>query len=265
MRRHWPFFLALLVIAALFIGAEERFSNSFGQCVGEWTENAGQAKPNQNGFNITVIIESRAICTVRLIDKHSGFFAAIAAFIIAWFTWTLKGSTDNLWSTTNDTLAHAEKTAVRQLRAYVYLEISGRRYPPPPKVADRYSISLALKNSGSTWARHVQVRHGRIIDPTEPDPFAAMKWDEITPHPVLIGPGQEIGMQFGDLFGQQLHDILINKRRVFFVAWVTYFDTLSEPPITRQTQLFRQLNVDEEGGVSFSWMPIHNCADEDCL
>jgi len=39
---------------------------------------------------------------------------------------------------------------------------------------------------------------------------------------------------------------------------------LSEPPVTRQTQLFRQFNADAEGGVSFAWMPTHNCADEDC-
>ena len=214
MRRNWPFYLTVLVLAALFILAEEEFSRAFGQCVAEWTQNDGKAATNPKGLNIAGFLESRAICTVHLIDKHNGFFAAIAAFIIAWFTWTLKESTDTLWSVTNDTLVHSQKTAERQLRAYVYLEVSGRKYPPPPKVPDRYSVSLVVKNSGVTWARNVRIKHLRAVDP-DGDAFEAAKWDDINPRPILIGPNQEVQMQFGDLSGDELQDIDENHEGLF--------------------------------------------------
>jgi hypothetical protein len=162
------------------------------------------------------------------------------------------------------TISVMKDTAEGQMRAYVYLEVAGRAYPPPPKIPDRYSITLTIKNSGSTWARNVRIKHVMAVDPKEDDVFSAVKWDEIKPHPILIGPGQETSMQFGDLSGEDLRDIIASKRRVFFLARVAYEDTLSDPPITRQTQLFRQFNADEEGGVSFAWMPTHNCADDDC-
>jgi hypothetical protein len=122
---------------------------------------------------------------------------------------------------------------------------------------------LVIKNSGATWARNVKVRLARITDPNG-EPFAKVGWNEMDPKPILIGPGQETNMQFGDLSAAELRDILENKRQVFFMAWVTYEDILADPPVVRQTQLFRKFSVDGEGGSSFAWMPTHNCADEDC-
>jgi hypothetical protein len=40
------------------------------------------------------------------------------------------------------TIGVMKDTAERQLRAYVYLEVTGRAYPPPPKILDRCSITL---------------------------------------------------------------------------------------------------------------------------
>jgi hypothetical protein len=165
--------------------------------------------------------------------------------------------------TARDTLKVMQDTAERQLRAYVYLDVLGRPYPPPPKVPDRYSVALVIKNSGSTWARNVRVRHVKSVDPTASDAFD-IKWEDIESHPILIGPNQEINMQFGDLTSAELRDIVDAKRRVFFLAWITYEDVLTDPPVTRQTQLFRQFNADDEGGASFAWMSTHNCADDDC-
>ncbi len=123
---------------------------------------------------------------------------------------------------------------------------------------------MTVKNSGSTWARNLKVKHGMVVDPKIDDPFAVLEWDKITANPIILGPGQEIGMQFGELSGGELQNIIIDNRKVFFVAWITYEDVLSDPPILRQTQLSRRFNADAEGGVSFSWMPTHNCADDDC-
>lgn len=96
-------------------------------------------------------------------------------------------------------------------------EVEGFGYPPPPKVPDRYSVSLVIKNSGNTWARNVRIKHVTFADPVG-DPWNATKWEAIKPHPILIGPNQETGMQFGDLSGEDLRDIIANKRRIFYLA-----------------------------------------------
>lgn len=165
---------------------------------------------------------------------------------------------------TNKAVALSAKIAERQLRAYVYLEVSGRPYPPPPKEPNRWAVSLNIKNGGSTWARNVRIKHAMVADPKTADPFDGVDWNKIKPNPLVLGPNQETAMQFGDLNGPELLDIIKNSRKIYYVAWITYEDVLSEPPITRQTQLSRRLNADTEGGVSFSWLETHNCADDDC-
>ena len=42
-----------------------------------------------------------------------------------------------------------------------------------------------------------------------------------------------------------------------------YEDRLSPSVINRQTDLSCRLNADLEGGVSFTYLPTHNCADDD--
>jgi hypothetical protein len=244
----------LILIAAWGTSALPHYVND---CTYDQEAHAKKCAPNH-----IVLVALRRIS--EFIEDYDKIIVALTGAAVAAFTGTLWWSTRKLWRVTNATLQHSERTAERQLRAYVYLEVTGRAYPPAPKTPDRYSVLLMIRNSGATWARNVRVRHVMGVDPEQDDPFAAVKWDEIKPHPILIGPGQETSMQFGDLSGADLRDIIENKRRVFFMAWITYEDILASPPIVRQTQLFRRFNADEEGGVSFAWMPIHNCADEDC-
>jgi hypothetical protein len=75
--------------------------------------------------------------------------SAIATIFIALFTLTLKRSTDNLWEITNNTLKHSEKTAERQLRAYVFpIEAELKKLS-----ADEFpELEISIENSGQTPA-----------------------------------------------------------------------------------------------------------------
>ena len=66
------------------------------------------------------------ICSLRLVDRHNGFFAAVAAFIIAAFTFTLWQSTEKLWRASEDQLEHtkseAMSAAMKRLKEEVRLQ-----------------------------------------------------------------------------------------------------------------------------------------------
>jgi hypothetical protein len=258
LAKHWRLvaFAALAVI--VFVAWETSLIPHYvNDCTYQYETYTKKCAPN----HIVLVLWRHISEFIEHFDKIIGALSGVA---VAAFTGTLWWSTRKMWRVTNATLAHAEKTSDRQLRAYVYLEVVGRKYPPPPKISNRYAISLMVKNSGSTWARNLRVRHAMVVDPKTDEPFDFVNWDEIKPSPMVLGPGQEIGMQYRDISGDELQEIIENKRRIFFVAWVTYEDVLSDPPIMRQTQLSRRFNADEEGGVSYSWIPSHNCADDDC-
>jgi hypothetical protein len=162
------------------------------------------------------------------------------------------------------TIGVMKDTAEKQLRAYVYLEITTRPYPPPPKTPDRISVSLKITNGGVTWANNLRTKHGMVVDPKTPDPFDSFRWDTVVSYPLVLGPGQFLDLQFPDVHGVDLPDIVQRNRRIFFVAWVTYEDALTGKVAKRQTQLLREFTADAEGGVSFSYFPTHNCADDAC-
>jgi hypothetical protein len=128
LKRYWPFLFVVSVLGVLFIWAEEKYSHSFGKCIGEWADHGGKTEPNKDRFVIAKVVGGHALCAIEAIDRHNGFFAAIAAFIIAWFTWSLRQSTEKMWGETKKAAdaADASAKAVSIVeRAYVYPIITG--------------------------------------------------------------------------------------------------------------------------------------------
>ena len=78
------------------------------------------------------------------------------------FTFFLFLATVALWRATRDLVDDAKETSERQLRAYVYLEMSAFQWPFPPKNSDRWGIVVKITNSGQTWARNVVIRRAKI-------------------------------------------------------------------------------------------------------
>lgn len=163
-KRYWLFFVAVLVIITVFVLAEEQFVGSFRQCLSDWTGNSGKQETNEKSFSIAISVESRAVCTVRLIDRHNGLFAAVAAFIIAWFTYTLDRSSSQLWRIEGRNFREAQRAFVFldgfnvQLTTAVDSNIPGRDFswlPPryqqdPGLYITRFAVQPRWKNGGST-------------------------------------------------------------------------------------------------------------------
>ena len=192
--------------------------------------------------------------------------SAIATIFIAWFTYTLKRSTDNLWGVTDKTLRHAERTTQSELRAYVYIVMTTVGYPFPPQVPQFIGIGFKITNSGQTWARNLVVRKERIDREfgVEYDPWDRVNWDEMKTQSMVLGPGQTIGMQLTDHPITVIPEVANQTIGWDYAVWVTYEDTVTDPPIPRQTQSLVRLGADHHGGTSFQMLPGHNCADDDC-
>ena len=93
---------------------------------------------------------------VDLAERRDKAFVAISTIFIALFTIVLAFATLFLLFSTRNLVADAKQTANRQLRAYVYMNVSARIYPTPPEnfsiIALGVQFSLTIKNSGQTWA-----------------------------------------------------------------------------------------------------------------
>jgi len=162
-------------------------------------------------------------------------------------------------------LRHARKTVEKELRAYVHLETIIKEYRAPNMpTPDRYTVSLRITNAGKTWARNLKFHTDTVRNPTTADPFDSIQWNPNEAAPLALGPGQSWCVQFRDVQFSELLSIASGGLKVFYVAWVTYEDTVSSPPGRWQTQLSQEIIAGFEGDISYRWMPTHNCADEDC-
>ncbi|MGP0089478.1 MAG: hypothetical protein ACLPKB_05900 [Xanthobacteraceae bacterium] len=192
-------------------------------------------------------------------DKHWLEYA-IFVFVVLTAAGTIGAAyyARNQWLTADDT----EK---RENRAYVYLEIQVISYPPGD-APNRYAISLKVTNSGKTWARKLFIDK-QVVSPSTAEPFDALtKVRHPVSEPMVLGPGQNITLQFGEVPFTDLLDISLGRKTFDYVALVTYEDVINSPPIKWQTQLSQRLNADIEGKghISFAYRTTHNCADYDC-
>jgi hypothetical protein len=84
-----PTLLFALVILGLFVFAENQLAPAFQSCLSQEISERTPDGVKSDGELIRVEVESQAVCSLRLLDGHSGFFAAVAAFVIALLTFTL--------------------------------------------------------------------------------------------------------------------------------------------------------------------------------
>jgi len=191
LKKYGPFWGALLALVALFIFAENALAPNFQSCVSQHPASHGNEKTQQKGRIVFKIVIAESVCTLQLIDRHNGFFAALAAFAIAGFTFTLWRSTDKLWRAGQDQLRHAKEeafatamsrlkeesrlqeqtgialqsvqaaqtsneimrlSAERQLRAYIFVDEA--KFERDSE--ERWAIHITLKNSGQTPAYDVK-------------------------------------------------------------------------------------------------------------
>jgi hypothetical protein len=185
------------------------------------------------------------------VETKDKLVAGVSAIFIAAFTVILAVATGFLYYATRDLVKGNARNSLAEASS-----------------AAREVESLCdvtIVNSGKSWARNLQIRMKRVENPSG-DPFDVAALEKTKTARMVLGPGQQYDLQFEDVWLTELPDIKSGARKIFYVAWITYEDALSDPPVLRQTQLSRQLAADLEGigHVAFSWMDTHNCADDDC-
>jgi hypothetical protein len=169
LRRYLLFFGACLIGLVIFLWAENEFSKSFQDCITEYSSGQASKDSNKQRFNVAIFVKAQSICTVRLVDKHNGFFAAIAAFIVAWFTFSLRQSTDELWKAGERNFREAQ-------RAFVFIDgftpeittaadIGTKPEDLPERYRSRphlymhcFAVVPRWKNSGNTPTRNMKMQ-----------------------------------------------------------------------------------------------------------
>ncbi|MGD0189326.1 MAG: hypothetical protein ABSD74_01155 [Rhizomicrobium sp.] len=181
--------------------------------------------------------------------------------LLTLFTGGLFWYTAKLWRSTTKLIGEERSASERELRAYVHIRIYAVPYPKNNPTL--YSVRLAVTNGGKTWARNLRMEKAVVTDFTG-DPFDRLKADRDTLPPLVLGPGQSLKLQFTDIPFAVRDAIHTGAATVDLVVWATYEDTLSSPPVLRQTQVSQRVNIDAGGGISLTYRDTHNCVDGDC-
>lgn len=79
---------------------------------------------------------------------------------------------------------------------------------------------------------------------------------------MVLGPSQSLELQLTEIWLRDIPDIVDGKTGFDFAVWLTYQDTFTEHK--HQTQLVQRFAADKDGGTSFAYYGVHNCADDDC-
>ena len=214
------------------------------------------------------------------IDEHNGIFTAIATVFIAFFTFSLKSSTDKLWDAAKEQSAHMERALSSTERAFVFvrMQLGIRIYN-----TDTWQFRVVWENSGSTPTRNMRSRTQCEIRDTElPDDFD-FDYSPTKFHAAFIGPRMTIeGGLVPDppLTDTQLIEVRDKKKFLYIWGVARYFDVFSA---TREHVTRFCYKIDVHGDVDrvgrieqgdkgpihaiegrFSLHPIGNCADEEC-
>ena len=95
-RKLWKLGLWIAASVAILIAGENIISPDFNRCLKqEGAENTAKSDQEKRS-EIILIPSSQSICLLRSVDKHNGFFSLFAAIAVAFFTYTLWGSTNTL-------------------------------------------------------------------------------------------------------------------------------------------------------------------------
>jgi hypothetical protein len=118
LRKHSKlWFLAILTVAVA--AAVVWFSDAFQQCMNESYYESTDYEPEKGIAQILTTLRWTKVCTGEFLKEDGEAITAFFTLVVGLFTAALWRSTHALWDVTNSTLRHSERTAIRELRAYV--------------------------------------------------------------------------------------------------------------------------------------------------
>jgi hypothetical protein len=249
-------FLVWAILAVLFLAIFAfvlKQSESYGTCVHEKKAYYAQEQFQENDWRFVSVMDRRSrayiTCFWEFAEDNDGAFVAIGTIFLALFTLAL-------WVATRALVRGAENTAVRQLRAYVFVR--------PDQVhvnLEKSEIGIQYEkiNAGQTPAYDViNIGEMRIMPWPLPDDFAVIPIDEKDANKhrdAPIGPKRrgmfsEATMEYSPLKGNERYYLLViiryrdafNRRRTTRFCCSTDISELlagARPGVDRKTEAQR--------------------------
>jgi hypothetical protein len=162
LRNSLIFLISFCLAITIFVWAENQFAPSFQACIGQNASEQGGENAKNIGNGIASIAKSQAICSLRLIDRHNGFFAALAALVVAAFTFTLWIATSKQAGLTFESLKLAREEFAAINRPEIGIHSIEVRHIPSEK-GDCLGASILCFNRGRTAAKKIEVRGDILI------------------------------------------------------------------------------------------------------
>lgn len=213
MRRYLPTVGACAVLLVVLLLFENLAAQTFQSCVSQRYTDYGPYNPHDYGKVVGVFLGSQGVCSFRFIGLHEGAFAALAAFVVAGFTFALWDSTEKLWSEANRQRREARNSArinavaaraalrnaeaiERQLRAWVSLAVDLESCKRTNDFA-HIGLNVRLANLGSTPALRVGISLGCAVKPGTVSNYGTLPTPQknLYPAPSLM-PGGETSQSF---------------------------------------------------------------------
>jgi hypothetical protein len=156
LRENKRFLLASLVGLVLFLTFENLFVSSFQECVGPDTTENGTNYTDQNSRIISAFVTRQVPCTVDLFDDHAGLLAAIAGFIVAWFTYTLWAAAIEQGKTSQESINLARKAMITAERPWIQISTQVLSPLTWENGGCHLVVLFSLTNIGKTPAKAVR-------------------------------------------------------------------------------------------------------------
>jgi hypothetical protein len=171
-------------------------------------------------------VVSFAFREIRMhLDIVSALITAVATAFIARYTFTLKRSTDNLWTSAKEQLDLAREEFISTHRPKIIIHaIDVKRFPngTNPEVADKVDglgAILLCVNKGRSRAVNVEIRATTMASKSIPD---AKIQRPIVKTVDCLESGIKIWTEVDT--GRSIQEIVAFKQPIFFVGTIGYFD-----------------------------------------
>lgn len=279
LKKHWrSWFLAILIVAV--VAAIVLFSDAFQQCMNKSYYESSDYEPEKGVAKIFATFRLTKVCTGEFLKVDGEAITAFFTLVVGLFTAALWRSTRALWQVNTDALNHSERTAIRELRAYVSVkELSMQPFRGPNMLSiqspnsfiegpiQSYRISAVLENGGQTPTRkaYVGINHA-LRDAELPGNF---DFPDGMTEPAAIGAKGIFGTPGVFVPMADVQQVSAKTKKLYIWGWIDYDDVFDDTSRHR-TEFCFDVTADEmpDRGQTYMRFPAHgryNGTDGDCV
>jgi hypothetical protein len=221
----YRWWLTVLFATTLFLFASYDFSILPEQISNKCRQLSGQNQNNCPGY---IVAGDMLNAVAILLKPYSEVLTAVSGVAVAAFTFTLWLTTREMWRASTNQLRHAEVTAERQLRAYLYAANADLFFD-----GETICGHVKVRNAGQTPAYQVspyfqmgtRPASDRFIEPDRDDTGRSSS--------MIIGPGgagdANQKLHIGDRQAELLARVQSGDLVVYGWGRVDYFDVFKKP------------------------------------